>query len=71
MATASSDAAPVMRRCISKTPSGNPLPRRGQVKEKIVRDIAAALATAAVLACDRTAGGGAGAGKKGAGGKKK
>jgi hypothetical protein len=58
-----------MRRCISKTPSGNPLPRRGQVKEKIVRDIAAALATAAVLACDRTAG--AGAGKKGAGDKKK
>ncbi|CAL4960603.1 unnamed protein product [Urochloa decumbens] len=68
--TASSDAAPAIRRSISKTPSGNPLPRRGQVKERIVRDIAAALATAAVLACDRTAV--AGAGKTtGAGDKKK
>ncbi|RCV28013.1 hypothetical protein SETIT_5G371500v2 [Setaria italica] len=69
MATASSDAAPVIRRSISKTPSGNPLPRRGQVKERIVRDIAAALATAAVLACDKTAG--AGTGKKDAGARKK
>ncbi|PUZ54100.1 hypothetical protein GQ55_5G102900 [Panicum hallii var. hallii] len=67
MATASSDAAPGIRRCISKTPSGNPLPRRGKVKERIVRDIAGALATAAALACDRTAV----AGKKDAGAKKK
>ena len=67
MATASSDAAPAIRRCISKTPSGNPLPRRGQVKQRIVKDIAGALATAAVLACDRAAV----AGKKGAGAKKK
>ncbi|KAF8775400.1 hypothetical protein HU200_004820 [Digitaria exilis] len=42
MATTSSDATPLIRRSISKTPSGNPLPRRGQVKERIARDIAAA-----------------------------
>lgn len=70
MATTSSDAAPLMRRSISKTPSGNPLPRRGQVKERIARDIAAALAAAAGHACgDRTAG--ADGNKKGAGAKKK
>ena len=59
-------AAPVGRPRLVKTPSGNPLPRRrGQVKERIVRDIADALATAAILACgDRT-----GAGKKGEGGR--
>lgn len=60
MATTSSDVAPVIRRSISKTASGNPLPRRGQVKERIARDIAAALAAAAGHACgDRTAGAGA------------
>jgi hypothetical protein len=64
MATGGCEAAPVGRPRLVKTPSGNPLPRRrGQVKERIVRDIADALATAAVLACgDRTV---AGAGKKG------
>jgi hypothetical protein len=41
---------------VTKTPSGNPLPRRGQVKEKIVKQIAATAATA--LLCD------AGGGKK-------
>ncbi|OEL16633.1 hypothetical protein BAE44_0022349 [Dichanthelium oligosanthes] len=60
MATTSRDTSPVIRRWLSKTPSGNPLPRRGQVKERIARDVAAALATAAALACgDRTAGAGA------------
>ncbi|KAF8775401.1 hypothetical protein HU200_004821 [Digitaria exilis] len=64
METTSSDAAPLMRRSISKTPSGNPLPRRGQIKERIARDIAAALAATAASACgDRTASG-AGAKKK-------
>ncbi|KAG0540030.1 hypothetical protein BDA96_03G373600 [Sorghum bicolor] len=69
MATAGGcEAAPVGRTRLVKTPSGNPLPRRrGQVKERIVRDIADALATAAVLACgDRTV---VGAGKKGEGGR--
>ena len=60
-----------MRRLLSKTPSGNPLPRRrGQVKERIIRDIAAALATAAGHACgDRPVV--PGAGNKGAGAEKK
>jgi hypothetical protein len=49
---------------VAKTPSGNPLPRRGQVKEKIVKQIAAAAATA--LLCDA---GGGDAGKKLAGAK--
>ncbi|KAF7031481.1 hypothetical protein CFC21_042805 [Triticum aestivum] len=45
-------------RCICKTPSGNPLPRRGQVKESIAKHIvAAAVATASVLVCDADAGG--------------
>ncbi|KAF8716921.1 hypothetical protein HU200_026023 [Digitaria exilis] len=71
MTTTSSDATPLIRRSISKTPSGNPLPRRGQVKERIARDIAAALAAVAASACgDRTVGFGAGD-KKGAGAKKK
>ncbi|KAL5228949.1 hypothetical protein ABZP36_017214 [Zizania latifolia] len=36
-------------------PSGNPLPRRGQVKENMGKQIvAAAVATAAALACDKT-----------------
>lgn len=72
MATGGCEAAPpapVGRPRLVKTPSGNPLPRRrGQVKERIVRDIADALATAAVLACgDRTVV--AGEGKKGGGDK--
>lgn len=70
MATGGCEAAPLgrARLVLVKTPSGNPLPRRrGQVKERIVRDIADALATAAVLACgDRTV---VGAGKKGEGGR--
>ncbi|KAL6614215.1 hypothetical protein ACP70R_036485 [Stipagrostis hirtigluma subsp. patula] len=45
------------KRCISRESSGNPLPRRGQVKEQIVKKIAAAVATVAVLACDKTAAG--------------
>lgn len=49
-----------VKRCISRTPSGNPLPRRGQVKEKIAKHIITAVATAAMLACDK-----AGGGKKG------
>ena len=56
MATGGCEAAPLgrARLVLVKTPSGNPLPRRrGQVKERIVRDIADALATAAVLACYR------------------
>jgi hypothetical protein len=70
MATGGCEAAPLDRARLVKTPSGNPLPRRrGQVKERIVRDIADALATAAVLACgDRTVVGAA-AGKKGEGGR--
>jgi hypothetical protein len=52
---------------IAKTPSGNPLPRRGHVKECIAKQIvAAAAATASVLICDA---GGSGAGKKLAAGK--
>jgi hypothetical protein len=53
---------------ITKTPSGNPLPRRGHVKECIAKQIvaAAAAATASVLVCDA---GGSGGGKKLAGGK--
>jgi hypothetical protein len=64
MATGGCEASPVDRPHLVKTPSGNPLPRRrGQVKERIVRDMADALATAAVLACgNRTV---AGACKKG------
>jgi hypothetical protein len=50
---------------VTKTPSGNPLPRRGQVKETIAKQIAAAAAS--VLVCD--AGGGGGGGKKLAGAK--
>nr|ACG41428.1 hypothetical protein [Zea mays] len=54
MATGGWEAAPVDRPRLVKTPSGNPLPRRrGQVKERIVRDIAEALATAAALALRR------------------
>lgn len=66
MATGGWEAAPVDRPRLVKTPSGNPLPRRrGQVKERIVRDIAEALATAAALACgDKT-----GVGKRGEGGR--
>ncbi|KAG8054841.1 hypothetical protein GUJ93_ZPchr0001g32754 [Zizania palustris] len=51
--------------CISnsKMPSGKPLPRRGQVKENMGKQIvAAAVATAAALACDKTGA------KKGGGG---
>ncbi|KQK10396.2 hypothetical protein BRADI_2g54222v3 [Brachypodium distachyon] len=50
---------------ISKTPSGNPLPRRGQVKESMGKQIAAvAVSTASVVlhACSD---------KKAAGAKKK
>ncbi|TVU02342.1 hypothetical protein EJB05_52126, partial [Eragrostis curvula] len=47
---------------LSRAPSGNPLPRRGQIKERIVKNIVVAVGTAAVLACDRT--GSAAAGKK-------
>lgn len=68
MATGGCEAAPLgrARLVLVKTPSGNPLPRRrGQVKERIVRDIAEALATAAALACgDKT-----GVGKRGEGGR--
>lgn len=67
---ATSSHAPV-KRCLSKAPSGNPLPRRGQVKESMGKQIvaaAAAVATAAALACEKTGGGGAGSGdKKGSG----
>jgi hypothetical protein len=49
---------------VTKTPSGNPPPRRGQVKEAIAKQIAAAVAS--VLVCDA---GGGGAGKKLAGAK--
>uniref|UniRef100_A0A0E0JQP1 Uncharacterized protein n=1 Tax=Oryza punctata TaxID=4537 RepID=A0A0E0JQP1_ORYPU len=67
---ATNSHAPV-KRCLSKAPSGNPLPRRGQVKESMGKHIvaaAAAVATAAVLACDKTTGAGAGSGdKKGSG----
>jgi hypothetical protein len=49
---------------VTKTPSGNPLPRRGQVKETIAKQIAAAAAS--VLVCDA---GGGGGGKKLAGAK--
>ncbi|KAF0887481.1 hypothetical protein E2562_002216 [Oryza meyeriana var. granulata] len=62
---ATSSHAPV-KRCLSKTPSGNPLPRRGQVKENMGKQIvaaAAAVATAAAVACNNTGGGG----KKGGG----
>jgi hypothetical protein len=48
---------------VTKTPSGNPPPRRGQVKEAIAKQIAAAAAS--VLVCDA---GGDGS-KKLAGGK--
>jgi hypothetical protein len=41
---------------VTKTPSGNPLPRRGQVKETIAKQIAAAAAS--VLVCDAGGGGG-------------
>uniref|UniRef100_A0ACD5W206 Uncharacterized protein n=1 Tax=Avena sativa TaxID=4498 RepID=A0ACD5W206_AVESA len=61
-----SGRAPVSRGpVITKTPSGNPLPRRGQVKESIAKHIVAA--TASVLVCDAGAVGGGG--KKSAGGK--
>ncbi|KAI5007209.1 hypothetical protein ZWY2020_047157 [Hordeum vulgare] len=41
------------KHCVCKTPSGNPLPRRGQVKESIAKHIvAAAVATASALVCD-------------------
>jgi hypothetical protein len=53
------------RRSIGRAPSGNPLPRRGQVLERIVKNIGVAVGTAAALACDRTAG--SGAGKNGCG----
>ncbi|CAM0882945.1 unnamed protein product [Alopecurus aequalis] len=61
-----SSRAPVSRSSmVTKTPSGSPLPRRGQIKENIAKQIVAvAAATASVLVCD--AGGG---GKKLAGGK--
>ncbi|GJN17247.1 hypothetical protein PR202_gb04300 [Eleusine coracana subsp. coracana] len=55
------------KRSMSRAPSGNPLPRRGQVKERIVKNIVVAVGTVAVLACDRTTG--SGAGQKDGGGK--
>uniref|UniRef100_A0A0D9V7I2 Uncharacterized protein n=1 Tax=Leersia perrieri TaxID=77586 RepID=A0A0D9V7I2_9ORYZ len=66
---ATSSNAPV-NRSPSKTPPANPLPRRGQVKENMGKQIvavaAAAVATATALSCNNTGGGG---GKKGGGGK--
>ena len=60
-----SSRAPVSRNMVTKTPSGSPLPRRGQIKENIAKHIvAAAAATASVLVCDAPGGG-----KKSAGGK--
>nr|XP_045090378.1 uncharacterized protein LOC123497728 [Aegilops tauschii subsp. strangulata] len=51
-AMSASSRAPA-NRCVCKTPSGNPLPRRGQVKESIAKHIAAAaVATASALVCD-------------------
>jgi hypothetical protein len=58
-----SGTAPATRRVITKTPSGNPLPRRGQVKQTIAKHIVAAAAS--VLVCDA----GGGGGRKSAGGK--
>jgi hypothetical protein len=59
-----SGTAPATRRVITKTPSGNPLPRRGQVNQTIAKHIVAAAAS--VLVCDA---GGGGGGRKSAGGK--
>uniref|UniRef100_J3L5K3 Uncharacterized protein n=1 Tax=Oryza brachyantha TaxID=4533 RepID=J3L5K3_ORYBR len=64
---------PPVKRCLSKTPSRNPLPRRGQVKENMGRQIVAAAAARAPPAAPPLSGnrGGGGGGGAAAGGNKK